>query len=252
MSVHLPSSDPDFEEYTQFGSVPEVCQRRARRVATTQLPFPFAERDGIRFFRGQYPAWGLLNSNARQLQKENYPTNKEYDDAMDTVLHYGRRVVGGKPVVHPECGVPHMCRSCYEPFFCGFLAVPLGCPYDVESFGHLYNVSWGFQKRFCNHCRGWAKWLTQYYPPRDCNRRRSSLCVWNQDEMEDIMKERTDEMVEAASVVLLVVKQRQHRNDLAFMRRRANNLHRRGLPWPAHCYETYEEKYTIPHESGMK
>ena len=229
---HLPSSDPDQDEYEfresegDLAHARSVTMRRARSMIATKQRVPFTLE--------------ALRHRSAENRTANIVFNPEdsltaYDAAMDVILHYGRLVGNGnkEPDRKEECDIEHICSICTASFWCGFVGLNLGCPFRVGSYARVPNNHWR-RWQSCNNCASWLDRLPLYTPfdivthmsgpPRAANYYTAKGRALQ------------DTVEAAVRVVHRKQFQRRVEEDRAYYRRRARSLHQRGLPFPAQPY----------------
>jgi hypothetical protein len=230
---HLPSSDPDTDEYQgrRFYDPADqlaVQTRRARTMVTVGQHMLQAE-EGDRHYHA---------ARRRRLitQQIPQPTIAQYDAAMSVLLTHGRQCVPAYDLPNVgECTNMHTCSGCGSLFYCGFIHTLIGCPFNMDSWAQSYN------RRFpqkCNNCMSWTDHLWDYQQParRYRNRGRRGLFYLQQENTDidavfDAIRARTTVTQQATTVVRLNIKFRHIAEDRAYYLRRARSLRRHsGFP----------------------
>jgi hypothetical protein len=243
---HLPSSDPDEDEYSRRWAGPEVgrivCTRRARYVASISQR-PMDTKETLRHFRSK---------RARREYKRDYEHSEEvslvqYDAAMEVLLKFGRLVGFGIDEPGPdECEVNHLCHICGRFFLCGFVGMDLGCPLTPGSVARCQNRQ--FRLSYCNQCWSWVDVL-RYYRVVDFDRAvrgEENDVSPNLRRMLDSASKQCKEARFAAEVVHQNHALRRIKSDDDYYRRRARSLHNRGLVWPRMPYHKYGQDLEMP------
>jgi hypothetical protein len=253
---HLPSSDPDDEEYMfRHHRGPAWATTVGRRRARTLIACAQDVDDELESNRHIMSAL-----RERKVAKKPYITLTAYDDAMSHILWYGRPSSQlGEPMAS-ECHRKHKCRGCRSGFYCGFVGFNMGCPFKAVSWAYHNNRSWAQKMHRCNQCLAWVDQLRDYKPPTPetvAQNRTAGLGPFLIPGMDvenvsqrflEIQDRQADHM--AASLVLLrVTNWRRVQEDRAYYKRRANNLHAAGLPWPPFNYWTRPNNLLPPETS---
>jgi hypothetical protein len=250
---HLPSSDPDTDEYEgrmgEWGSTirPAGSANRGHQLAVQ------SRRARAMVYDRQWVAWENEYNRHHAAAERLYdlidqpqPTLVQYDAAMAILLTHGRQCVRHYDLPEwGECRTAHQCHACESRFYCGFIGTLIGCPFHGDSWAHSWNRSF---PQVCNNCMPWTDYLRNYQHPTRILRHRGhtgqrfvyqNIPQVEIDAILEAIKQRKALTDDATEVVLLNLKHRRAAEDRAYYRRRKRSLQLRGLHvarLSARCY----------------